>query len=62
MTTFAVIDHASHNILGEYPDEETAQALRARLISADPSVEHDLEIRAVEADAPEPTRAVAVAN
>ena len=62
MTTFAVIDRASHNILGEYADADTADALRARLIEADPTVEHDLEIRAVEAEAPEPTHAVAVAS
>jgi hypothetical protein len=62
MTTFAVIDHASHNVLGEYADRDDARALWVRLIETDPTVEHDLEIRAVEAEAPEPTRAVAVAS
>jgi hypothetical protein len=61
MAKFAVIDHKTHNILGEYPTEEHAAELRARLIAADPSVEDELEICVVEnAAAPELAAEVSV--
>jgi hypothetical protein len=54
MAKFAVVDHATNNILGEYPSEDQAKELRARLVDADPSVEKEVQIHAIEdADAPE---------
>jgi hypothetical protein len=61
MSKFAVVDHATHNILGEYPSEGQAEELRARLVEADPSVERDLQIHSIEeAHAPELADVVSV--
>jgi hypothetical protein len=61
MSLFAVIDSASHNVLGEYPELSQANALVERLVDADPSVSRDLYVREVAgAEAPEAASAVAV--
>jgi hypothetical protein len=57
--TYAVIDRATQNILGEYPDVATARALYERLVAADPSVATDLEIREVRSKAPKQSTSVA---
>jgi hypothetical protein len=54
MTTFAVVDHGSNNILGEYATERQAEELLIRLVHADPRVEKDLAIHTVrDAKAPD---------
>lgn len=61
MATYAVIDHATHNILGEYSDPKEAEALVERLVAADASVRGDLEIRKAETTAPELAASVTIA-
>jgi hypothetical protein len=48
MAKFAVVDHVTHNILGEYPTKSQAEDLRARLVHADPRADEGLEIHVVE--------------
>jgi hypothetical protein len=61
MTTYAVIDHATHNILGEYSNPKEAEALVERLVASDGSVRGDLAIHEVEATAPDLAASVTVA-
>jgi hypothetical protein len=48
MTKYAVVDHATHNILGEYSTEAEAEALLIRLAEADERAEADLGLHTVE--------------
>jgi hypothetical protein len=62
MTVYALIDNATHNILGEFPSLSQAQDLLQRLVDADPSVANDLVIKTVTGtSAPDETTYVTVA-
>ena len=60
MTTYALIDDATHNILGEFASRDEAEELRAKLIAADSSVERDLRISEAESSGPPPAPAITV--
>jgi hypothetical protein len=61
MAKFAVVDHASHNVLGEYSTQAQAEELRARLVAADDRADKNLKIHAVEdAEAPETAAVVSI--
>jgi hypothetical protein len=51
MSTFAVIDAASKNVLGEFGSRAEAEALVAELVEAAPNAERDLTLYEVEANA-----------
>ena len=58
MTIYALVDHASHNVLIEDPSRAAVEALFDRLVAADGRARADLEIVEHE-DGPAPHEAAA---
>jgi hypothetical protein len=62
MTIFALIDHQSHNVLGEFSSREDAEDLRAMLVNQDSRGAKGLEIHEdVDAEDPPETAGFVVA-
>lgn len=63
MTTYALVDHASHNVLIEDGSRAAVEALYERLVAADARARGDLEIVEHEdGPAPEESATVVVAR
>lgn len=60
MPTYALIDDASHNVLGEFASRQEAEEMRAELVAADPSVERDLRVSETTSSSPPPTSTTTV--